>query len=134
MQLINVFKKNHKSKSSSNSDSIVYRSYHPRNGSFLEKESEREKFQILRYVDDCSKTTLMTTIEILKLIEDIGIVICESTNDNEVCNHLKEIIFMCKLCIWNEGDFYLEISPWGVGLETYPSSLPEQYRFNISSL
>ena len=136
MQLISVLKKEFQSKDSSNNgaNEVVYRTYHSRNGSFLEKEDDGGKFQILRYVDDCSKTALMTTPEILKLIEDVEIVIDESKNDNEICNHLKEIIFLCKLCVWNDEDFYLEISPWGADLNTYPSDLPEQYRFNISSL
>ena len=37
-----------------------------------------------------------------------------SENDNEMCNHLKEIFVLCKLCLWNSGKFYLEFTPWGV--------------------
>jgi|GEM_PF-2287872 len=134
MQLISVFKKGLQPSGSSDNSEVVYRTYHSRNGSFLERENDGEKFQILRYVDDCSKMALMTVPEILKFIEDIRIILGESSNDNEICNHLKEIVFLCKLCIWNDKDFYLEISPWGADLNTYPSDLPEQYRFNISSL
>lgn len=112
---------------------VVYSSFHPRNGKFLERESDGDKFKILKFTDGCDPSALMTVSEILIFIEDIRIVIGESRNDNEMCNHLKEIIFMCKLCVWNIDDFYLEITPFGIGID-YPIALPEKYRFNISSL
>ncbi len=113
---------------------VIYRSEHLRNSGFLERENDGEKFKVLRYVDDCDPSILMTVSDMLELIEDMKIVINESKNDVEVNNHLKEIVFMCKLCIWNIDNFYLEISPWGTNADTYPSDLPEEYRFNISSL
>lgn len=57
-----------------------------------------------------------------------------SENDNEMCNHLKEIFVLCKLCLWNSGKFYLEFTPWGVILDSYPRCLPDKYRFNISTI
>lgn len=113
---------------------VIYRSEHLRNSSFLEREDDGKKFKVLRYVDDCDPSILMTVLDMLELIEDMKIVINESKNDIEVNNHLKEIVFMCKLCIWNIDSFCLEISPWGTNADTYPSDLPEEYRFNISSL
>ncbi|WP_201586075.1 hypothetical protein [Psychrobacter jeotgali] len=113
---------------------VIYRSEHLRNSSFLERENDEDKFKILRYVDDCDPSILMKISEILELIEDLEIVIVEAKHDIEISNHLKEIIFMCKLCIWNTNDFYLEISPWGVNTDSYPKDLPEEYKFNISCL
>lgn len=113
---------------------VIYRSEHLRNSNFLERENDGDKFKILKYVDDCDPSILMKTSEILELIEDLEIVIIEAKHDIEISNHLKEIIFMCKLCVWNIDYFYLEISPWGVNTDTYPKDLPEEYRFNISCL
>lgn len=135
MQFISVYKKDSNTLDVINKkDNVIYRSDHLRNGDFLEREKDGEKFNILRYVDDCSHTTLTEVPEILKLMNDIDVVIRESQIDKEICNHMKEIIFLCKLCIWNRDDFYLELSPWGADINTYPSELPERYRFNISSL
>lgn len=136
MQFLSVYKKVSQDDlgTADKHNRVVYRSEHLRNSNFLERENDSEKFKVLRYVDDCDPSILITTSDMLELIEDVKIVINESKHDNEVINHLKEIIFMCKLCIWNISDFYLEISPWGTDAGKYPTNLPEEYRFNISSL
>ncbi|MBH0095433.1 hypothetical protein I6E61_03420 [Psychrobacter sp. NZS113] len=136
MQFLSVYKKISQDDlgAADRHNRVVYRSEHLRNDNFLERENDGEKFKVLRYVDDCDPSILITVSDMLELIEDIRIVISESTHDIEITNHLKEVIFMCKLCIWNINDFYLEISPWGVNTDTYPKDLPEEYRFNISCL
>ncbi len=132
MQCISVLKRGIESRKHDVSR-VVYSSFHLRNGEFLEREKDGDKFEILRYTDDCDPSALTTLLELLKFIEEIRIVIAESEDDKEMCNHLKEIVFMCKLCIWNIDEFYLEITPFGMNID-YPIALPEKYRFNISSL
>jgi hypothetical protein len=124
MQFINVLRRSFQSESSNNSEKskVVYSTYHPRNGDFLERENDGDKFEILRYTDDCDPSVLTTTLDMLAFIDEIRIVISESEEDNEMCNHLKEIIFMCKLCIWNIDEYYLEITPFGSNIN-YPTSL-----------
>lgn len=124
MQFINVLRRSCQSESSNNSEKrkVVYSIYHPRNGDFLERENDEDKFEILRYNDDCDPSALMTTLDMLALIDEIRIVISESEEDKEMCNHLKEVIFMCKLCIWNIDEYYLELTPFGTNIN-YPTSL-----------
>lgn len=119
-----------------NDDLILYRTFHESNGRYLERENEPEKFKILWNVDDASPSVFKDTQDINMLMEDLKTVLDEahSQNDNEMCNHLKEIFILCKLCLWNNGVFYLEFTPWGVTLDSYPCNLPEKYRFNISTI
>ena len=119
-----------------NDDLILYRTFHESNGRYLERENESEKFKILWNVDDASPSVFKDTQDINMLMEDLKTVLDEahSQNDNEMCNHLKEIFILCKLCLWNKGLFYLEFTPWGVTLDSYPCNLPEKYRFNISTI
>jgi len=126
MQFISVYKKlsSNDLGTADKHNRVIYRSENLRNSSFLERENDGEKFKVLRYVDDCDPSILVTVSDMLELIEDMKIVIDESKNDVEVNNHLKEIVFMCKLCIWNIDTFYLEISPWCANTDTYPSHLP----------
>lgn len=49
----------------------------------------------------------------------------------DMLNHLNEIIFLAKLCIWNLGDYTLELSPFSDGYGQYPIDLPEKYRYSI---
>ncbi|WP_201598775.1 hypothetical protein [Psychrobacter vallis] len=124
MQFINVLRRPSQSESSNNSEKgkIIYSVFHPRNGDVLERENDKDKFEILRYTDDCDPSALMTTLDILDFMKEIQIVMSESENDNEMSNHLKEIIFMCKLCIWNIDEYYLEITPFGTNIN-YPTNL-----------
>lgn len=121
---------------SSNDNEVLYRTFHERNASYLERENQSDKFKIIWNIDDASPSFFMKSDDIVMLMQDIEILIQEAcnNNDNEILNHLKEIMVLCKLCLWNEGAFYLEFSPWGVMLDSYPKSIPEKYRFNISDL
>ncbi|MCW2255567.1 hypothetical protein M2263_001658 [Providencia alcalifaciens] len=115
---------------------MLYRTFHERNSSYLERENEADKFKIIWNIDDGSPSFFMKSNDIVMLMQDIEILVQEAckNNDNEMLNHLKEIMVLCKLCLWNEGMFYLEFSPWGVVLDSYPKEIPEKYRFNISYL
>ena len=121
MQFINVLRRESQFKCL-NESKVVYSTYHSRNSSFLEREKDGDKFEILKYTDDCDPSVLMTTLDMLAFIDEIRIVISESEEDNKMCNHLKEIIFMCKLCIWNIEEYYLEITPFGTNINC-PTSL-----------
>lgn len=129
MQLINIM-------DSSEPGVFFYRTFHDRNGTYLEREGDAGKFLILWNVDDASNTVLTKSSDFINLLKDIEIVLAEadSNGDFEISNHLKEIFVLCKFCLWNEGRFFLEFTPWGCLLESYPSIIPEKYRFNISEL
>lgn len=117
-------------------DLVLYRTFHENNGRYLEREGESGKFKILWNIDDASSSVFKDTQDIRMLMKDLETVLDEahSQNDNEMCNHLKEIFVLCKLCLWNSSIFYLEFTPWGVTLDSYPRSLPDKYRFNISTI
>ncbi len=55
-------------------------------------------------------------------MDDLEIVLNKThfLNENEMCNHLKEIFVLCKLCFWNTEIFYLDFIPYGVKLDSYP--------------
>lgn len=124
MQFINVLRRVSQPKRLNGSEKgkVVYSTYHSRNGDFLERESDGDKFEILKYTDDCDPSALMTTLDMLTFIDELRIVMSESEEDTEMCNHLKEIIFMCKLCIWNIDEYYLEITPFGTNIN-YPTTV-----------
>ncbi|OCG60289.1 hypothetical protein [Gilliamella sp. Fer4-1] len=117
-------------------DIVLYRTFHENNGRYLEREDEPEKFKVLWNIDDSSPSVFKSNQDINMLMQDIEVVLNEahSQNDNEMCNHLKEIFVLCKLCLWNNGMFYLEFTPWGVKLDSYPSNLPDKFKFNISTI
>ncbi|MCX8579130.1 hypothetical protein J3U35_06705 [Gilliamella sp. B2717] len=117
-------------------DLVLYRTFHENNGRYLEREGESGKFKILWNIDDASSSVFKEPQDINMLMDDLETVLDEahSENDNEMCNHLKEIFVLCKLCLWNSGKFYLEFTPWGVILDSYPRCLPDKYRFNISTI
>lgn len=124
MQFINVLRRVSQPKRLNGSEKgkVVYSTYHSRNGDFLERENDGDKFEILKYTDDCDPSALMTTLDMLTFIDELRIVMSESEEDTEMCNHLKEIIFMCKLCIWNIDEYYLEITPSGTNIN-YPTTV-----------
>lgn len=109
----------------------IYRCFHPENGSLLEKEGEKERYEMLCHVDNASNIIFKNQINLTALLSDLEIVIKEITEseNKQILNHLKEIMVLAKFCLWNLGDVYLEFSPWGVDLGCYPDSLPEKYRY-----
>ncbi|PIT49918.1 hypothetical protein BHC46_01265 [Snodgrassella alvi] len=117
-------------------DIVLYRAIAENNTSYLEREDENEKFNKLWNVDDCSPTTFKSAEDIILLMKDIEIVLDEArkNNDIKICNHLKEIFVLCKICLWNINLFYLVFSPWGGPAEMYPYVIPKKYRFNISDI
>ncbi|WP_025374273.1 hypothetical protein [Advenella mimigardefordensis] len=117
-------------------DDVLYRTFHERNVNYLERENQADKFKIIWNIDDASPSVFKTPDDILLLLEDLESLVQEAfkNNDHEMLNHLKEIVVLCKLCLWNKGELYLEFSPWGVNLDQYPSEIPEKYRFNISKI
>lgn len=136
MQYICIRKKDDK-KYKSEKCSDLYQTFHERNGIYLEKDGCSEKFKILSNVDDASNTFLTKRDDYLRLMSDLEIVIGEAhlNGDKEICNHLKEIFVLCKLCLWDSNDnLKIIFSPWGFASDKYPLDIPEKYRFNISSL
>ncbi|ATN00965.1 MULTISPECIES: hypothetical protein [Proteus] len=125
-----------KSSNGDNENEVLYRTFHERNARYLERENQSDKFKIIWNIDDASPSVFMNSDDLVSLLEDLEILVQEAckNNDHEILNHLKEIAVLCKLCLWNESLFYLEFSPWGVSLDSYPTKIPEQYRFNISTI
>lgn len=112
--------------------------FHERNGQYLEREFDPEKFLILKDVDDCSPTELWQKDGLINFLHDLEIVITEAKEncDDEMSNHLKEVFVLAKFCLWNLDKFGLYLSPWGgtLSLDDYPQDIPEKYRYNIAKL
>jgi hypothetical protein len=114
---------------------LLYHTVHERNGDYLERENQPEKFKILKDIDDCDPSSFGEAEVLQSLILDLDLVIIEAQQkqDAELANHLKEILVLCRLCIWNLGKFTLIISPFEyVPDNKAPSELPEKYFKNIS--
>ena len=115
---------------------LIYHTVHERNGEYLEREYEKEIFSMLRDVDDCDPSSFGEPETLNPLIDDLDIVIreAEEKKDIEMANHLKEILVLCRLCLWNLGKFTLVISPFEyVPKEKYPSGIPKRYLKNIAN-
>lgn len=116
-------------------EQLIYHSVHDRNGDYLERESEPENFLILKEVDDCSPSRFYTSEMFNALVTDLDIIIreAEDKNDFEIANHLKEILVLCRFCLWNVGEYDLVISPFEfIPNEKYPSEMPSKHFKNIS--
>lgn len=45
-------------------------------------------------------------------MKDIEKVLKETyLNNNKICNYLKEIFVVCRMCLWNYNKYFLVISP-----------------------
>lgn len=87
-------------------------------------------------MDDCSSTIYETVEDFQLLMKDIGKVLKEAylNNDDKICNHLKEIFVVCRMCLWNYDRYFLVISLWGPRYELNSSVIPEKYRLSISDI
>ena len=66
-------------------------------------------------------------------MKDIEKVLKETyLNNNKICNFLKEIFVVCRMCLWNYNKYFLVISPWGPGYKFDPSVIPKKYRLSLS--
>ena len=129
MQGISLYKKQVKQ------GAPLYHTFHKENGKYLEREREAEKFLVLGQVDDCDPSSFYDIQSLNALIEDLDIVILEAdiSGDTEASTHLKEILVLCRFCLWNIGEYVLHMSPYEIlSTESYPTSLSEKYKFNIS--
>lgn len=106
---------------------VQYVCHHPKNSKYLEREDEADTYKLLSDVDNVSNATFVKNEEFAKLIGELVRVINEAkmSGDNDVVNHLKEIIVLCKLCLWSDSVVFIEFSPFGVSSEKYPELLPE---------
>lgn len=117
--------------------SPIYHTFHERNGKYLERENEPSKFLVLKDIDDCDPSEFYTSKGLNDLLSDLEIIVLEAKTekDIEIANHLKEIVVLCKLCLWNIDAFVLIISPYEyLEDKQYPVGLPGRYKFNISFL
>ncbi|MGE9657728.1 hypothetical protein BHC47_05385 [Snodgrassella alvi] len=117
-------------------DIDLYTTVYDNNDKYLDREDEFEEFNRLCNVDDCSPTIYETVEDFQLLMKDIEKVLKEAylNNDNKMCNHLKEIFVLCKMCLWNYDRYFLKFSPWGQNYDYYPSIIPEKYRLSISDI
>ncbi len=128
MQGISIYK---------NNNTLFYHTFHKDNGKYLERENEKEKFLVLYEVDDCSPSEFSDAASLNRLINDLNITIQEATllNDIQSANHLKEIVVLCKMCLWNIDSFILVLSPFEyIPKEDYSKDLPQKYRESIASI
>jgi hypothetical protein len=131
MQGISLYKRN-----ADGSTKLMYHTFHKRNGDYLEKEASAHIFSVLSQVDSCDPSSFHTEDSLNMLINDLDTALSEakSNNDQEMCNHIKEIIVLSKLCLWNSGELILLMSPFEhISPDSYPSALPEKYKFNIAN-
>ena len=108
-----------------------YHTFHKRNGDYLEREHEDDKFLFLFDVDDCDPSELSQPEHFIDFLHDLEIVISEARvkQDFEMVDHLNEIILMCKMGLWNTGKVLLIISPYEFfGDDQYPQGLPAKYK------
>ena len=116
-------------------DKPIYHTFHERNGEYLERENEPNRFRILAEIDDCDPNFFSGYDLLNNLILDLDSIIEEANlnNDGELSNHLKEVLVLCKLCVWNVNDFWLYISPYErVAPTNYPETIIEKFKYNIS--
>lgn len=113
---------------------ILYATYHPRNGSYLERETEQDKFSVLPSLDDVSPTAITILDRFILLLKDLNIVLEEThkARDTEMTLHILELIVLCKFCVWNPEQCWLSFTPWGNS--NCPTALPENVRLSISGL
>lgn len=89
-------------------DIILYITVHNNNEKYLDREDEFEEFSRLCKVDDCSPTIYETVEDLQLLMKDIEKVLKETylNNDDKICNHLKEIFVVCRMCLWNYDRYF----------------------------
>ncbi|MFK7881835.1 hypothetical protein [Roseobacter sp.] len=94
----------------------LYACSHPRNGDYLEREEEFEKFSVLSEVDDCDPSGFYTEETLSALLNDLRVTILEAakSDDVEILEHLEEILNMCKWCMNNIDYYALIISPYEI--------------------
>lgn len=109
-----------------------YYTYHERNGSYLERENEPEKFYYLSDLCDVSFNFFFTEFD--ALIKELEIVLHEAylADDLEIALHIMEIIVLAKFCIFNENKYALEFTPWGSVKEL--KKMPKHLARNLSGL
>lgn len=91
----------------------LYTTVHNNNDKYLDREDKFEEFNRLCNVDDCSPTIYETVEDLQLLMKDIEKVLKETyLNNNKICNYLKEIFVVCRICLWNYNKYFLVISPW----------------------
>ena len=114
---------------------LIYHTFHEENGKYLERECEPEDFSILKDIDDSDPSSFSEVETLIALIDDLDIVIQEAEikKDYELSNHLKEVMVLCRLCLWNLGEYTLIISPYEyIPKSEHPPSLPTKYESNIA--
>lgn len=128
MQGISLYKR--KTVFFTKTNTLLYHTYHERNGEYLEREGETNDFLVLSAIDDCDPSGFYTSEGLNDLILDLNKVIhiANKRGDSLAANHLKEILVLAKLCLWNLGEMILIISPYEyVPEEDYPKYMPEKY-------
>lgn len=108
-----------------------YHTFHKRNGEYLEREHEPDKFCVLEHIDDCDPTYFVKKNHFEALLQDLKIIVSEarSKQDFEMVDHLNEIVCMCKMGLWNTGKVLLIISPYEfLSDDQYPQGLPTKYK------
>lgn len=94
------------------SDEIIYVSYLDGNGKYLEKE-DNPGFKILSLVTDIDNGTFCSDAESFKyLLKDLLIILEEAKKDDDIrmVNHIKEIIVLTNLCLWNSSGVFKKVS------------------------
>ena len=136
MQNVFLFKENDNviSTTENGTTRLLYATYHPRNGSYLERETEQDKFSVLPSFDDVSPTAITILDRFILLLNDLNIVLEEThkARDTEMTLHILELIVLCKFCVWNPQKYWLKFTPWGNVMP--PTALPENVRLSISGL
>lgn len=115
---------------------LLYHAIHERNGDYLERENEPDRFLVLKDVDASDPSSFHTPDGLKNLLVDLDVVLAEAEakGDVEMANCLKEIMVLCKLCLWNPGQFVLILSPYEyVPPEKFPDELPDKYKLNIAN-
>jgi len=108
-----------------------YHTFYWRNGEYLEREEEPDKFRVLEHIDDCDPTHFVRKKHFESLLHDLEIIISEARakQDCEMVDHLNEIVSMCKIGLWNTGKVLLVISPYEFfSDDQYPQGLPAKYK------
>ncbi|RJG37350.1 hypothetical protein [Motilimonas pumila] len=113
--------------------SPVYCTYHKHNHLVFDSFEGSSKFEIVNAVDEVSPTSLMQEQHILKLMDELKALMALdiASSHQGLRNHLKEVLVLCKFCIWNPGKYILHITPFGFAASAYPEQLAPNMRYSL---
>ena len=103
-----------------------YACFNPDFFKLLDDFVSEDDLMLLRLIDTDSPTFYTSANDIKAFIKELDLII---NNDyfSRIRPFLYECVVLCKLCLWGEGKYAIEITPFGLPKSRYPDVGPYQF-------